>query len=243
MKRLEDLYLPYRPKKQTLATKAREQGLAPLAEEILTQDKAAADLDARAADFVNTDKGVPDAATALLGAGHILAEQFSEDAEVRQKVRKLYRKTGKLVEHEGRRQPEEEPAVPRLPRLPRAAAAAFRRTACWRSTAASGPRYSACKVEADTAAIEQLGIELLVPPEHAHKDFLTGCVRDALTRLILPSLEREARRELTEKAETHAVEVFARNLRNLLLQPPLPGKRDAGRRSRLQERLQAGGAR
>ena len=81
------------------------------------------------------------------------------------------------------------------------------------------------QVAADEAAIEQLGIELLVPPEHAHKDFLSGCVRDALERLILPSLEREARRELTEKAETHAVDVFARNLRNLLLQPPLPGRR------------------
>jgi uncharacterized protein len=80
-------------------------------------------------------------------------------------------------------------------------------------------------IEVDTAAIEQLGIEHLVPADHAHKDFLTGCVRDALSRLILPSLEREARRELTEKAETHAVEVFARNLRNLLLQPPLPGRR------------------
>src|SRR6185436_5301725 len=79
------------------ATKAREQGLAPLAQEILTQDPAAADLDKRAADFINTDKGIPDAATALLGAGHILAEQFSEDPEVRQKVRKLYRKTGKLA--------------------------------------------------------------------------------------------------------------------------------------------------
>jgi uncharacterized protein len=94
VKRLEDLYLPYRPKKQTLATKAQEQGLTPLANEILTQDKAADDLDQRAADFINTDKGIPDAATALLGAGHILAEQFSEDPEVRQKVRKLYRKTG-----------------------------------------------------------------------------------------------------------------------------------------------------
>src|SRR5436190_8894619 len=60
IKRLEDLYLPYKPKKQTLATKAAEQGLAPLAAEILAQDKACADLDARAADFVNTDKGVPD---------------------------------------------------------------------------------------------------------------------------------------------------------------------------------------
>jgi uncharacterized protein len=224
VKRLEDLYLPYRPKKQTLATKAHEQGLAPLAKEILTQDKAAADLDTRAADFINTDKGIPDAATALLGAGHILAEQFSEDPEVRQKVRKLYRKTGKLVSVKVEDNPKKnqqfhdyldfrEP----LSRIPPHRVLAINR----------GERAKVLRVqvEADQAAIEEIGIEHLVPAEHAHKDFLTGCVRDALARLILPSLEREARRELTEKAETHAVEVFARNLRNLLLQPPLPGRR------------------
>lgn len=224
VKRLEDLYLPYRPKKQTLATKAHEQGLGPLADEIHRQDKACADLDARAADFVNTDKGIPDGATALLGAGHILAERFSEDAEVRQKIRKLYRKTGKLVSAKVEDNPKKnqqfhdyldfrEP----LSRIPPHRVLAINR----------GERAKVLRVavEADSAAIEQLGIELLVPQDHAHKDFLTGCVRDALTRLILPSLEREARRELTEKAETHAVEVFARNLRNLLLQPPLPGRR------------------
>ncbi len=224
VKRLEDLYLPYRPKKQTLATKAREQGLGPLAQEILSQDKACADLDARAADFVNTDKGIPDAATALLGAGHILAEQFSEDAEVRQKIRKIYRKTGKLVSQKIEDNPKKnqqfhdyldfrEP----LSRIPPHRVLAINR----------GERAKVLRVavEADQPAIEQLGIEQLVPQEHAHQDFLTGCVRDALARLILPSLEREARRELTEKAETHAVEVFARNLRNLLLQPPLPGRR------------------
>lgn len=224
VKRLEDLYLPYRPKKQTLATKAHEQGLAPLAKEILAQDKAAADLDKRAADFINTDKGIPDAATALLGAGHILAEQFSEDPEVRQKVRKLYRKTGKLVSAKLEDNPKKnqqfhdyldfrEP----LSRIPPHRVLAINR----------GERAKVLRVqvESDAGAIEQLGIEQLVPADHAHKDFLTGCVRDALSRLILPSLEREARRELTEKAETHAVEVFARNLRNLLLQPPLPGRR------------------
>jgi uncharacterized protein len=224
VKRLEDLYLPYRPKKQTLATKAHEQGLAPLAKEILTQDKAASDLDKRAADFINTDKGIPDAATALLGAGHILAEQFSEDPEVRQKVRKLYRKSGKLVSVKLEDNPKKnqqfhdyldfrEP----LSRIPPHRVLAINR----------GERAKVLRVqvEADAAAIEQLGIEYLVPPDHAHKDFLTGCVRDALARLILPSLERESRRELTDKAETHAVEVFARNLRNLLLQPPLPGRR------------------
>lgn len=224
VKRLEDLYLPFRPKKQTLSTKAREQGLGPLADEILSRDKACADLDARAADFVNADKGVPDAATALLGAGHILAELFSENAEVRQRVRKLYRKTGRLVsakiEDNGKKNQQfhdyldfREP----LHRIPPHRVLAINR----------GERAKVLRVgiDADGPAIERLGIELLVPAEHPHQDFLIGCVKDAFARLVLPSLEREARRELTEKAETHAVEVFARNLRNLLLQPPLPGKR------------------
>ena len=182
VKRLEDLYLPYRPKKQTLATKAHEQGLAPLAKEILTQDKAAADLDTRAADFINTDKGIPDAATALLGAGHILAEQFSEDPEVRQKVRKLYRKTGKLVSVKVEDNPKKnqqfhdyldfrEP----LSRIPPHRVLAINR----------GERAKVLRVqvEADQAAIEELGIEQLVPAEHSHKDFLDGlrarCARSA----------------------------------------------------------------
>jgi uncharacterized protein len=224
VKRLEDLYLPFRPKKQTLSTKAGEQGLGPLAEEILTQDKACANLDARAGDFVNTDKDVPDGATALLGAGHILAEQFSEDAELRQKVRKLYRKTGKLASTKVEDNPKKnqqfhdyldfrEP----LSRIPPHRVLAINR--------GERAKILRVRVESDEAAIEQLAIEAMVPPDHIHKDFLTGCVRDALSRLLLPSLEREVRRELTEKAETHAVEVFARNLRNLLLQPPLPGRR------------------
>lgn len=224
VKRLEDLYLPYRPKKQSLALKAREQGLGPLAEEILSQSAACADLDARAADFVNVDKGVPDAASALLGAGHILAEQFSEDANVRQKVRKLYRKSGRLVStkiaDDNKRNQQfldyldyREP----LGRIPPHRVLAINR----------GERAKVVRVriDADEPAIEQLAVELLTPPDHPHKEFLIGCVRDALSRLLLPSLEREARRELTDKAETHAVEVFARNLRNLLLQPPLAGRR------------------
>jgi uncharacterized protein len=81
------------------------------------------------------------------------------------------------------------------------------------------------KVEADQDAMYRLVDELLVPAEHPHADFLRGCARDALTRLVLPSLEREVRRELTDHAELHAVEVFARNLRNLLLQPPIRDRR------------------
>ena len=81
------------------------------------------------------------------------------------------------------------------------------------------------KIECDLEAMYAKLDELLVPPGHPHADYLRGCARDALTRLILPSLEREVRRELTDRAESHAVEVFAKNLRNLLLQPPIHDRR------------------
>ena len=96
-KRLEDLYLPYKPKKQTLATLARSRGLEELACEIFQAAPAANDLDARARDFANPDRQVPSGADALLGAGHILAEQFSERADLRQRLREILQKTGKIV--------------------------------------------------------------------------------------------------------------------------------------------------
>ncbi|MDW8079377.1 MAG: Tex-like N-terminal domain-containing protein [Thermoguttaceae bacterium] len=95
--RLEDLYLPYKPKKQTLATLARSRGLEKLAEEILRADPACADLDKRAADFVDPDKKVHHVADALAGAGHIVAEQFSERADLRQRLRQMLRERAFLV--------------------------------------------------------------------------------------------------------------------------------------------------
>lgn len=224
MKRLEDLYLPFKPKKQSLAAKAREQGLAPLAEEILMRVPTCADLPARAAEFVDAEKGVPDADVAIAGAGHIIAEQFSELADLRQHIRKLYRKTAKLaskgVEEEHKQKPQfkdyldfREP----LSRIP-----PHRVLAINRGERAKVLRVS---VDVDEKAIERLAIDELISAEHPHREYLDNCVRDALARLVLPSLEREARREATEKAESHAVTVFARNLRKLLLQPPLAGKR------------------
>lgn len=223
-RRLEDLYLPYRPKKQTLATKALASGLEPLAREILTADKQADDLDARAAQFVNEDKDVRTVAEALLGAGHILAEQFSERADLRGKARNIVKKTGKLtstsaVEDEKRTAQFRdylEYSEP-LKRVPPHRILAINR----------GEKLGVLRVrvDVDQAAIERLAIELIVLQDHPHKDFLAGCASDAVVRLIVPSLEREARRDLTEKAEEHAVQVFARNLRNLLLQPPLSGRR------------------
>lgn len=96
-KRLEDLYLPYRPKKTTLATAAKAKGLEPLAGEILRGAESCSDLDARAADYINPDEGVVHAADALLGAGHVIAEWFSENVDLRQKLRNLLTKTARIT--------------------------------------------------------------------------------------------------------------------------------------------------
>lgn len=433
-KRLEDLYLPFKPKKQTLATLARTRGLELLAREILDADPAALDLDRRAAEFISVDKKVPTGAEALLGAGHILAEQISERADLRQRLREILQRSGKLITTQigaelksteadvrapeasksgegksghdrpprprpsGERQlmlpalgrptkrdvgpPEVEtaaepgvvepavetasvPAVPSLPSQltlfaddpsePAALAdepaieeplvsddeplvdeepigeehldaeildeehaadesiedetadeevaeaetvdetsgddeaspaeavsaeppAAEAPAATAEAGKVSGPRKPKStkaqrkaeekkrkeqqrqkafsdyfsyqeeikripphrilainrgerakvlrvKIEADLEAMHQALEELVIPPEHPHADLLRGCARDALARLILPSLERDVRRELTERAEAHAVTVFARNLRNLLLQPPVRDRR------------------
>jgi transcriptional accessory protein Tex/SPT6 len=433
-KRLEDLYLPYKPKKQTLATLARVRGLEPLAMEILDADPAAVDLDARAADFVNSDKKVANLADALLGAGHILAEQISERAELRQRLREILQRSGKLVsvhiEQEtaggpsdssaedaaseppepvaicqpieqvvacpeplaaeaaveqglatdaqlavaepiaeapateselagapaaepvsavecgavacesaagmGQSATEDEavtrdfapdaatelpghvaddalsaaaeietagspecvlPAAPAEPaaeasgngvvamhlepqvilaaaaglpappvaatggkssgRAPKSAKAERKNSKAEQKKKKEEQKRRAfadyfdyqeeikkipphrilalnrgerarvlrVRLESDIEAMHQAIDELVVPEGHPHADFLRGCARDSLLRLILPSLERDVRRELTERSETHAVGVFARNLRNLLLQPPIHDRR------------------
>ena len=105
-KRLEDLYLPYKPKKQTLATLARTRGLEELAQEILAAAPTCLDLDARARDFANPDRQGPSGADALLGAGHILAEQFSERADLRQQLRTILHAHRQDHQHADRRRPE-----------------------------------------------------------------------------------------------------------------------------------------
>ena len=475
-KRLEDLYLPFKPRKQTLATHARERGLETLAREIFSADPACADLDARAADFANPARQSPTGADALLGAGHILAEQFSERADLRHKLREILQRTGLLVsariggeskasadspepeasaapapeaetpaaspepsvtapvEHDevpqtetpASSQPDEaslpaevvadvappEPADAKPPEvappepadaapseletiapsgpesvatsesemppepsepeadqpasepgpsgdpgdlgvsgpesspsqvpesesapdrpaasdpLPTEPSASFPATSPAPTSAEAAPAPSASsdvepaaaslpqgtgeeaaageaspstepvprtrsprkrtrrpskgdrkptkldrklqkrkkieeqqikafrdyfefseeirkipphrvlainrgerahvlkvKIDAALDAMHQVLDECLVPEGHPHAEYLRGVARDALARLILPALEREARRELTDKAESHAVSVFAKNLRNLLLQPPIYGHR------------------
>ncbi len=227
-KQLEDLYLPYKPRKLSLAEIARQRRLEPLAREILAAAAAAADLDTRAADFVDPDVQVTSVADALLGVGHIIAHDFSERAALRQRLRGILGRTGRLrsqkVEVEGK--PVSKDAKhyrdyfdfsEHIDRVPPHRVLAINR--------GERARLLKVRVEGPEDEMQAAAEELLVPADHPHAEFLRGCVRDSLQRLVLPSLEREMRREITEACEDHAVAVFARNLRNLLLQPPVSGRR------------------
>jgi uncharacterized protein len=223
-KRLEDLYLPFKPKKQSLATLARQRQLEPLAHELLTADPAATDLDARARDFINPDRQVLTSGDALLGVGHILAEDFSERVELRERLRKILKRTGKLVctkteiaEKQGKEFLDYFEFQEQLGKIPPHRILAINR--------GEKAKMLRVRIDADAEEMARVSEELFVPAAHPHADFLRGCVRDALSRLVVPSLDREIRRELTEFAETHAIEVFAKNLRNLLLQPPVRNRR------------------
>ena len=224
---LEDLYLPFKPKRLSLAEQAKQKRLEPLAQEIIAADSQAADLEKRAADFVDDDSGVATAADALLGVGHIIADLFSSRADVRQRLRKLLFQKARLrslrIETPGKALTKTAKHFrdyfdfdEHLQKVPPHRVLAMNR--------GERAKVLRVRVEGPTEEIQTIVDELVIPADHPHADFLKGCCRDALSRLILPSLEREVRREMTDASEEHAIAVFARNLRNLLLQPPVAGR-------------------
>jgi uncharacterized protein len=227
-KQLEDIYLPFKPRKLSLAEVARERRLEPLAREIMAGDPAANDLDARAADFLDPELQVGSVADVLLGVGHIIAHEFSERPDVRQRLRGILGRKGRLrsqrVESDGKPLTKDErhyrdyfDFAEHIDRVPPHRALAINR--------GERARLLKVRIEGPDDEMRSAAEEVLVSPDHPHAEFLRGCARDALQRLVLPSLEREIRREITEACEEHAVAVFARNLRNLLLQPPVPARR------------------
>jgi uncharacterized protein len=220
-KRLEDLYLPFKPKKRTKASDARERGLEPLALRIWTRDETLADVNAAAEEFLNAEKGVDTVEKVLEGVGHILSEAISEMATVRDAVRKVVWRTGKIVTGKGEI-PEGQGLEYRdyfdytepVAQIPPHRVLAINR----------GDKEGPLKVKLEVARpdVEAVLFGQLPLEGHPQHDLFYAAAIDALDRLILPSMEREVRRDLTEAAEKHAVEVFARNLGSLLLQPPIP---------------------
>ena len=224
-KRLEDLYLPFKPKKKSLATEAREKGLGPLAEAIWNRDPAVANLEEVLPGLVDPDKWLLNTDDVLTGVKHILADLVADSADVRGPLRAFTWDTGLIIANRIETLPEGkgkeyEPyfqfkeLVKEIP--------PHRVLAINRGEKANVLRV---RIETDVRLANEIAQYHLNMSDHPHRELLVGVIADALDRLVLPSLEREVRRELTERAQDHAIQVFARNLRSLLLQPPLRGKK------------------
>jgi uncharacterized protein len=224
-KRLEDLYLPFKPKKRTLATQARERGLEPLAQAIWRDDESARDLMAAAQSLVDPAKELNTTDDVLAGVGHIIAENISELAAARAGLRRVIWQTGKIASKKVENLPDERGKGFRdyfdfaesLEKIPHHRVMALNR----------GESEEMLKVRIDVSeeAARQVVFSALPADGHTHLERLRVWAIDALDRLLRPALEREVRRELSEEAEEHAVQVFAKNLRGLLLQSPVCGKR------------------
>ena len=216
---VEDLYRPYKQKRRTRATAAREKGLAPLAELLLAQRADCPDPAEAAADYIDPEKGVETIADALQGANDIIAEVISDDAAIRKTLRGLLMRQGRLKSVAA----SEEDSVYRLyydfeqvlPRLAGHQVLAIDRGE------KEGYLSVTVLLERD-AALPALRRAVVKPGSRA-MDFIKAACEDAYDRLIYPSLEREARSALTDSACEGAIGQFALNLKPLLLQPPVKG--------------------
>ena len=217
---VEDLYRPYKQKRRTRATAAREKGLAPLAELLFAQAPDCLDPLTEAASYVNPEKGVETAEDALAGASDIIAEQISDDANLRKKLRELLMKNGLLRSAAA----TDEDTVYRLyydfsqalSRLQGHQILAINR----------GEKEEKLKVSIELdreLALRTVRRHVVVPGSRS-MEFVKAAAEDAYDRLLFPSLEREARSVLTDTACEGAIGQFALNLRPLLMQPPVKGK-------------------
>lgn len=216
---LEDIYRPFRPKRRTRATIAKERGLEPLALWLSLQLPKGDPL-AEARKFVDPEKEIPDADTALAGARDIIAEQISDDAALRKNLRALLLREGVI---EARAAKDEDSVysmyyeysepVPRM--------AAHRILAINRGEREDFLKVSlVCPAEKMVAAVKNAFVR---PGSKASEQVALAC-EDAWDRLLFPSLEREIRNELTDRANEQAIKVFSQNLLQLLMQPPIKGK-------------------
>ena len=221
LQELEDIYRPYRPKRRTRATVAREKGLAPLAELILEQSIRDGSFEERAAAFVDEEKGVADMEEAVAGAMDIIAEEISDNAEFRKEIRRRTMQKGLLLS----RGAKEEDSVYRLYydfAEPLAKIANHRLLAINRGEK-EGFLKAAVSVEEEDIHSYLAG-QLMKKPASVTSGYVEEAARDAYKRLIAPSVENELRAELTDRAGEEAIRLFSTNLHSLLLQPPIKGK-------------------
>lgn len=219
---LEDIYLPYRPKRRTRASMARERGLEPLAQYLFRQEKG--DPVAHAVSFIDPEKQVPDAVSALAGARDILAEQFAEDSGARERLRALFERTA-ILRSKVASGKEEEAATYRdyfTWEEPAARIPSHRTLAMFRGENEGMLRLSLRPAD-ETKAVEVL-TRLFVRNDTPCGREVLAAVEDGYARLLAPALETEWRHTLKQKADAEAIRVFAENVRQLLLAPPLGAK-------------------
>ena len=216
---VEDLYRPYKPKRRTRATAAKEKGLEPLAALLFAQERDCPRPEEAAADYLSAEKGVETVADALQGANDIVAEWISDDAAIRRSLRELLEKRGTLRSLAA----TEEDSVYRLyydfeqplSRLQGHQILAINR--------GEKEKMLSAAVLLDRELALPLLRRAVVKPGSAAMEFVKAAAEDAYDRLIYPSLEREMRAALTDKASEGAIKMFALNLKPLLMQPPVKG--------------------
>lgn len=224
LQRIEDLYRPFKKKKKTRATEAKRKGLEPLAKWIL-EGTSNIDLVEEASKYITEEFTSHEAA--IKGAQDIIAEMISDEPKYRKYILNSVERQGKLVTEKKKKAEDEknifemyytyEEPIKKI--VPHRVLAINR-----------GESEGILKVgfEIDTASLESYLTTQFVKKEHKHIEVIKEAIQDSLKRLILPSIEREIRSELTQKAEEHAIEIFSENLKNLLLQAPLKGKKILG---------------
>ena len=219
--RVDDLYRPYRPKRRTRATIAKERGLEPLAEWIMSQ-QADRTLAEAAAAYIDAEKEVPDADTAIAGACDIIAEEISDNAVFREHIRQTTEESGKIVSKAKDEEAESvyemyydfEEAIGKLP--------GHRVLAMNRG---EKEKILTVRITAPEELILQyLQSQIITTTNGELVKTLSATIEDAYERLLAPSIEREIRNALTESAEDGAIKVFGENLKQLLMQPPIVGK-------------------
>ncbi len=224
LKKLEDIYLPYKPKRKTKASVAKEKGLEPLATQIWEQQTFKGDPEKIAAEYVDEEKEVADTEAALKGAMDIVAEWVNESGEVRDVLRKQFKEHGAIKSKKAKSAEDEKQVYQayyefsnKIKHLRPHQILALNR----------GEREGVLIVELDIweeKALELIDDAVMDNENHIFIDYLEDAIEDAYKRLLFPALERELRNDLTEMASAHAIETFATNLKNLLMQPPIASK-------------------
>ena len=219
---IEDIYRPYKPKRRTRASVAREKGLEPLAQMITEQKEDSAEPLVLAADFVNSENGVETPEDALQGAKDIIAEDISDNADIRRRLRNLFTVSGEVISKAADEEKDSVYAQYYDFSQPVSKIAGHRVLAIDR-----GEREGFLKVSVTLDSVKAANVitsETLLSGNSPCTETVREAGEDAYTRLIYPSVEREIRSSLTEKAAADAIKVFSQNLKELLMQPPVKGK-------------------